>query len=152
MAQEVFRDVRVGPESWVEGTRVQGALGAVGTARASGEWPAGLPLGRRGGDVSATQNGKDAVLPLGWGGGHGDGRWAGGVGKTLLGAHLLLLHLQEGLLCRDRERKEVSGSSPETDKTLFNKFAILLQFNNINTQIQLNLLAEINLLSLHGSL
>lgn len=105
MAKEFFRDVMVGPESWVEGTRIQGAVRAVGTAGAGGKWPVGLPLGRGGGAVGAAQNGKDTVFPLGWGGGHRNGGWAGGFGETLLSAHLLLLHLQEGLLCGDREKR-----------------------------------------------
>lgn len=98
VAEEVFREVRVGPESWVEGTRVQGALRAVGTARAGGKWPAGLPLGQGGGAVGATQNGKDTVFPLGWSGGLCDGGRAGGFGEMVFSAHLLLLDLQERLL------------------------------------------------------
>ena len=94
MAQEVFRDVRVAPESRVEGAGVQGALGAVGTARAGGKRPAGLPLGGRGGRgaVGAAQDGQDAVLPPGGGGRHCHG------GRLLVTAHLLLLDLQERLL------------------------------------------------------
>lgn len=96
MAKEVFRDVRVGPESRVEGTRVQGALRAVGAPRAGGKRSAGLPLrGRGGGAVGATQNREDTVFPLGRGGGHCNGGWAGGFDRRLLAAHLLLLDLQE---------------------------------------------------------
>lgn len=98
MAKEVFRDVRVGPESWVEGAGVQGALRAVGTARAGGKRPAGLPLCGRGGAVGATQNGEDAVFPLGRGGCHCDGGRTGGFDQTLFTAHFLLLDLQERLL------------------------------------------------------
>lgn len=45
VAKEVFRDTRMGPQSWIEGTRVQGALRAVCTAWAGGKRPARLPLG-----------------------------------------------------------------------------------------------------------
>lgn len=60
------------PEGRVQGARVQGALGTVGTARAGGKRPAGLPLQGGGVAVGASQNGKDTVFPLGWSGGGGD--------------------------------------------------------------------------------
>ena len=60
------------PEGRVEGAGVQGALGAVGTARAGGKRPVGLPLRGGGVTVGASQNGEDTVFPLGWGGGGGD--------------------------------------------------------------------------------
>lgn len=118
MAEEVFRDVRVGPERRVEGAGVEWALGAVGAARAGGKRPAGLPLGRRrGGAVGAAQYGEDAVLPL-WRRGRGRQRHrrrTGGFWETLLSAHLLLLDLQEGLLCRDRGERGVSERSSDPD-------------------------------------
>lgn len=72
-AKEVLRDVRVGPERRVEGTRVEQALGTVCTARTCGERPAGLPLGGGRGGVGVAQDRQDRVLPLGWGGGHSRG-------------------------------------------------------------------------------
>lgn len=98
-AQEVLRQVRVGPESRVEGPRVEGTLGTVGAERTRGERTAGLPPaeGGGGGAGGVAQDGKDCVFPLGWGGGRGGGRGGGAVLTGLLGAGLLLLDLQQGL-------------------------------------------------------
>lgn len=69
--------MRVGAEWGVEGTGVQGSLGAVSTAGSRGQWPAGLPLAVGGGAPAAA-------------------------GMLLTG---LLLGFQQRLLCRGRERE-----------------------------------------------
>lgn len=116
--EEVLRYLRVGPERWVEGTRVQETIGAVGTAWTCGKRPVGLPLcGRR--RWGATQNRKNTVFFLWWGGGHCDRGRAGCFLHMLLIAHLLLLYLQNRLLWRDRQRKKWSGRGLSNQKNDF---------------------------------
>lgn len=82
--------MRVGAEWGVEGTGVQGSLGAVSTTGSRGQWPAGLPLAGGGG---APEDGGDTVFYLDW----------GAAADMLLTG--LLLGFQQRLLCRGRERE-----------------------------------------------
>lgn len=82
--------MRVGAEWGVEGSGVQGPIGAVSTAGSRGQWPAGLPLAGGGG---APEDGGDTVFYLDW----------GAAADMLLTG--LLLGFQQRLLCRGRERE-----------------------------------------------